>query len=252
MPIAPLVITTLIVAPMVFGAVLLALTPAPFSADAALLLAAGNTILGTTDATGFLLARARWARHLGSALALLWIGLGVVGESRWHSASVVLGAGLLAAMAGPWSDRWLRRLPAAEAPPRAATALLFALVSVPTLLAISSPTGVTAASWAFAIWCLLLAWAVARAVPGASTAARYAHPAIALALAYPAGRHGGVVVLASGVVGTVLAWQREVRVAVAPLVPPIPGEVVRFPPELAPAAVLEAAGLDRSGRPEES
>lgn len=250
MPLAPLIVTSLVVAPMVFGAVLLALTPAPFSTDAALLLAAGNTILGTIVAVGFLLARARWARDLGLALALLWVGLGVVGESPWHSASVVLGAGLLAAMAGPWPQRWLRRLPATEAPPRAAAALLFALVSVPTLLAIASPTGVTWASWAFAAWCLVLAWAVARAVPGASTAARFAHPVLAIAIAYAAGRYGGAVVVVSGAVVAVLAWQPEVRVAVAPLVPPMAGEAVRFPPELAPAAVLEAAGLDRSGRPE--
>lgn len=250
MPAAPLVVAGLVAATSITGAVVLAIRPDPFGPDAALLFSAGMVIAGIAAIAGILLARGRWAGRLGAGIAAAWIVAGS-GHSGWPGVAVIaLGGVALAATLGPWLGTWLRRLPTTGGVPPAAVALLLTLVLTPAGLGAASGDAVPAAAWMLSGWSLLAAVLVARVAPGALLIARLAHPAICLVTAVVAGWPERAIALASGVIVAGLAWQRELGRTLAPL--PLPADVVhRIPPELAPAAVLEAAGADESGRTRE-
>ncbi|MEK7253052.1 MAG: hypothetical protein AAB198_07385 [Actinomycetota bacterium] len=247
MPAAPLIVALLIVVTSGVGWVTLALAPEPFAVSAAVLFSGGLAILTIVAVSGTLLARGRWARHLGTTVALAWIGVGAAVDTLWGNAVIAVGAGALAANLGPWLGRWLRRLPSTDGTPPAAVVALLALLLTPPAVAIAGPGGVAPASWAFAAWSVLLALALGRTVPGALTAARLAYPAAAIFASIAVGFPTAIPILVSGAVVAVLCWRRDLAVAIAPILPRS-GEALRIPPELAPPEVLEAAGADDTGR----
>ena len=248
-PAAPFIVALLIVTASAVGSVTLALAPSPFATSAAGLFTAGFAVVTVVAVSGTLLARGRWARHLGSLVAGTWIVVGTIVDTRWGYAAVVIGAGALAANLGPWLGRWLRRLPSADATPPAAVVALLSLVLTPAAIAVAGPGGVAPASWALSAWSAILALALARTTPGSLSAARLVHPAAAIAAALAVGMPTAIPMLVSAVIVTALCWRRDLAVAIAPIVSPRPG-VLRLPPELAPPRVLEEAGADESGRRE--
>jgi hypothetical protein len=249
-PAAPLVIALLVTAATVTGAVALALGPAPWSPSSGLLMAAGMALATVIAVAGILLARGRWAGRLGAVLAVTWIATGGLLDSRFGIAVVLLAAVSLTATSGPWLGRWLRRLPTVGGVPAAAVVVLLTLVLTPAALALAGPEGVAAGTWGFAAWSWLLALLLGRAVPGSLLLMRWVHPIAAAAGAIAVRFPVAAVPVASAVIVVVLAWRRDLALALAPVVP-ASGGVLRLPPELAPLEVLEAAGADESGRRKE-
>lgn len=249
-PAAPLVIALLVTAATVTGAVVVALDPAPWSPSSALLLAAGMALATVTAVAGILLARGRWAGRLGALLAITWIATGALLDSPLGIVVVMLAAASLTATTGPWLGRWLRRLPTVGGVPAAAVVVLLTLVVTPAALSLAGPDEVAAAGWGFAAWSWLVALVLARAVPGSLLLVRWLHPVVAAAVAIAVHFPVAVVPIASAVIVVVLAWRRDLALALAPVVP-TSGGVLRLPPELAPLEVLEAAGADQSGRRKE-
>lgn len=246
-PAAPLVVALLVTAATVTGAVVVALDPAPLAPSSALLFAAGMALATVAAIAGILLARGRWAGRVGTGLALTWIAVGALLESPAGIAVVLVAAAALAATAGPWLGRWLRRLPTTGGVPAAAVVALLTLVLTPPALALADRAQVAAVTWGFAGWSLLLALLVARAVPGSLLLVRWMHPVAAAATAISAGFPVAVVPLVAAAIVASLAWRRDLASALAPMLPES-GGVFRLPPELAPPEVLEAAGADATGR----
>ena len=246
MPVAPLTLSTLLVLATTAGTVALALEPEPYAASAALMLTMAMVVATLVTIAGTLLARGRWARPTAGALCVVWIGLGAAVGYPWGMAALALATAGLTVAAGPWLKGWLRHQASIDGPPPAAVAALLALVATPVALALSSPGGLEAADWAFAAWSLVLAFTMGRALRGALSAARLAHPLAAAALVLSSGLRATSAAVLAAVVGGA-AWRREVRLALAPVTPR--GGAVRFPPELVPPDVLTAAGLDDSGLP---
>jgi len=246
-PAAPLIVAMVVATASVAGIVTLALAPNPFADSSATLFAGGMVLATLVAVAGVLLARGRWARHLGTLLGLTWIAIGVVIEASAGFALIALGACALAATAGPWLGRWLRRLARADGAPPAAVIALLALTLTPAASAVVSPTGVDGATWGFAAWSVALALALARIVPGSLSAARLVHPILAAATALAVGFPAGIAPAASGAIVAALCWRRDVSLAVAPIVA-LKGDALRIPPELAPVDVLAAAGADAAGR----
>lgn len=246
-PAAPLVVALLVTAATLAGAIVVALDAAPFSPSQALLFTAGMAVATVTTVAGILLARGRWAGRVGALLALTWVGTGAVLESAGGIVVVLVAAAALTATAGPWLGRWLRRLPTAGGVPPAAVVVLLTLVLTPPALALADRGEVAPATWGFAGWSVLLALALARAVPASLPLARWIHPVAAAATAIATGLPLAMVPLTAAAIVAALAWRRDLALALAPLVPEA-GGVLRIPPELAPSQVLEEAGADESGR----
>ena len=246
-PAAPLIVALLAAAASVAGIVTLALAPAPLADSSATLFTGGMAMATLVAVAGILLARGRWARHLGTLLGLIWIAIGAVIETAAGFGLIALGATTVAATAGPWLGRWLRHLARADGAPPAAVIALLTLVLTPTASALVAPNGVHAATWGFSAWSVVLALAMARIVPGSLSAARIVHPIAGVVTALVVGVPGAIAPVVSGVVVAAMCWRRDVSLAVAPIVAP-GGPALRIPPELAPIEVLTAAGADAAGR----
>jgi hypothetical protein len=244
---APTVIAAGVLAPAsVLGAIRLAVDPDPFEAGAAALLAVGALALTIASLVGLVVARSRWARLTGLLLALLWVGVFAVSPIDPLGVVVLaVATAAAAAYAGPWAARWARRLPRADGPPTAAVVALLGLLATPVAVALASADGLHAAGWGLAIWSPAAAWALSRGLTVGLWAVRVAHPLAALGAAALTGLPGGAAVALWGLVPAIAAWHRSVADAVAALEPVAS---VPMPPELAPAEVLEAAGIDDRGR----
>lgn len=223
----------------------LLLGPGPFAAGPASLLAADLVVLAAVAVVGVLVAGSRWAHRLGMAVVAAGAGLGIVlpVDAGWVAALALSAAALALA---PALRAAVRRLPAADGPPPSAVALPLLLAVVPAITGAAFPTGLTPLAWtAVAGSAVATAW-YAKAWPGAVTAVRVLAPAAVASGAIGAGVPAGLVMVATAVGIALLAWSSGVRLAARPLV--TAGRAVSIPPELAPAEVLEAAGLDERGR----
>lgn len=250
MPPAPLAVSLLLGGSATAAIVGLAFDSEPFSSIAASLFALGGGLLTLITVAGLLLARGRWARWMALGLGVVWFGEAVAGPFDIASiATMVLATATATAAAGPWLQRWVRHLPAADGPPPAAATLLVSLVATPVALALFEPRGsVGAAGWLLVAWSLLLALGVARALAPALWAARIAHPVVAIAIGVVLGMPAAAGVIAKAAVETALVWRRDVHLAVTPLIPR-PSAAVPIPPELVDPAIMKAAGLNDRGRP---
>jgi len=139
-------------------------------------------------------------------------------------------------------------MPAADGPPQAALITLLGLIGSPLVIALSSADRLVRPSVGLAAWSLLLALAMARAMAWSVWVVRLAHPLLGATAALSTGLPGGAVIVAWALATTSVSWHPDVAEAVRPALIGR-AETVSIPPELAPPEVLEAAGLDDSGKP---
>jgi len=233
----------------VASAVGLAADPAPFSSGSAAVVTASAVILTVATIAGLLVGRARWARPASILMAAVWFVLAIAGPIDVVAVSVSAAASVVAALAaGPWLSDWLRRLPAAEAPPRSAAVLLVALTATPGVIGAMEPAvEPEPLAWACAAWALAEALLLARIPPVGLWLVRVTHgPVCAAAIAVRQSWVFGVGLGAVALMTVALVWRRDVGDAARPL---ITGSGVPIPPELVDPAIMQAAGLDDRGRP---
>ena len=245
-PPAPFLISGAICGSALTWAVLLALAPAPLSPDAAAVIAV--TLSGSAVSVGaaMLVARARWSRPaaglLGAACMAPALAL-PLGPAPLIATA--LAAAAVAGVVGPWLHGWLRRLPAAEAPPRPAALALIALAVLPAVVAAAGHQGLRRADWALIAVAAGSGLALSRSRVTGLWATRLLLPG-AGAFAAVGGPLPAAAVLAAAVLAAVVpAWHPDVARAVRPVV----GVGHRIPPELVDPALLRAAGFDDRGRP---
>ncbi len=250
---APLVVSSLLGISAVAGIVGLAVDPDPFSEQSAILITIGSVVLSVATVSGVLLARGRWSRWMSLVVAGLWFAQ-ALSRPFDLAGGVTIATAVAAASiaAGPWLNRWLRRLPATDAPPATAVVLLLLLTSTPAVVGFTvggdSPG---LAGWALSLWSGLLAFGLARALSPALWAGRFGHIPVSLAGGLVLGFPAGSAMLVKAAFEAALLWRRDLHLAVTPLLP-IRGSAVAIPPELMDPALLEAAGLDDRGRPLEN
>ena len=143
----------------------------------------------------------------------------------------------------------IRKRPPADGPPARAVLLSLLLLAAPPVWALVATDGLGAwALIAVALTWLTMVW-YAKALPGALIVVRVASPLALTATAALEGLPLGAIIALTAAGLAALAWTVDARVAVHPLAEP--GTTVPIPPELAPADVLDAAGLDDRGRRKE-
>lgn len=251
MPPAPLTAALLAGATGTLGLVHLALDPAPFGSDRALVVGSGMAIATLVVVAGILLSRGRWSRWALVAAGVAWVLLGARSDlDPAAMATLAGGAAMLTLGSGPWLPRWLRHRPSSDGPPPAAVFLLLSLVALPTVLGVLG-TDSLVALWGGAAWSLGLAVGVSRASAIALWSGRVLHPVVIAAVGVTMGLPGVLVFVALGGFQTMLLWRRDVHLAVSPLVPAA-ATAVPIPRELVDPAVMRAAGLDEDGQPLES
>lgn len=246
---APLAVSLLLGTSALSSIIGLALDPDPFSAQSGLMISLGAGLLTVITISGVLLTRGRWSRWMTLVAAAIWFGSAM---ARPIDAAGLVAAGTTVACAaiaaGPWLRRWLRRLPASDAPPPAAVLLLLLLAATPVLIGYVAAGGEPGiVGWGLASWNVLLAFALARALTPAMWTGRFGHLPLAVAGGFLLGLPMGAVLAVKAGLETRLLWRSDVHLAVSPLLPP--AATVPIPPELVDPAIMNAAGLDDRGRP---
>lgn len=246
---SPVVIAATIILASVAWALALVFGSGPLAGSAAALLAADQLVVGTIVGVGIVLSRGRWTRRAAFVLLSCQAVLGVFLEADgWWIGAVLLTAGGIAMMSGPWLRGWLRKLPRADGPPPKAVVMNLSLVGLPALVAATGFEGVPVAGWLLSGFALISGWAYSQAWLPALWAVRLLLPILGIATAATLPWPGTVLVGVAVTLLTALAWSPDVRQAtLSPAALPV--NLVPIPPELAPREVLEAAGFDDRGRP---
>jgi len=225
-------------------AVALVIDHAPWSESAAGVLAAGLLVVIAVAVVAIMIDSSRLGYWLGVSGVGLMLALAGMREldTIWVIAIALTAvAGVL--MADRRLGGWIRTEgPVAPVPSRATgLGLLLLLAPILTAFFLINESGGGPIVWlTLASWGILVAFV--RRLPGAVAAVRLGAPALMGASAFldlPGTTIWGSLMLAA----SVLAWSKEVRLAVRPLVER--GSRVSIPPELLSDDLRRAAGIDR-------
>ncbi|GIU92903.1 MAG: hypothetical protein KatS3mg011_1809 [Acidimicrobiia bacterium] len=219
----------------------------PWSGWSAVWLGGEMVFAGTLSLVGMLVGASRWGRRLGMGVAAAGLASAVVVpvESWWWWLGLVSSAAALGGLAGRAMKGYVRERPAAAGPPPRAVGAVLAVLFSPAVVAAVVPSMpastaiLLAAVWVGGVW-------YAKAAPGALFVVRVVVPSLALAAALTLEPGGAVACLVVAATVAALAWSKDARLAVHPLVER--GTAVPIPPELVPREILDEAGLDSRGR----
>ena len=236
---------SLLLAALAWATALL-VAPAPWTESAAAVIASGLLVTVSVSIAAVMIESSRLGYWLGvSALGLMLVIAGLRRlDTAWVIAVASTGVGFVL-MADRRLGGWIRVDGPVAPVPRRATALGLVLLGVPILTAVS----LLHRSGGAIVWLALAAWGVLvvfiRRLPGAVGVVRFALPFSvggSALLEMPA----AVIWAALMVVASVLAWSKDVRVAIRPLVER--GSRVSIPRELLSDEIKRAAGIDRDRR----
>ncbi len=217
-----------------------------YSGVSVVLMAVSMWVSTVVSLTGMLVARARWARRLGLAVAAAQGVLAVATPPGAVWATALAATAFTAvSVAGPWLDGIVRGRPSASGPPERVVLIALLLLGVPFAFGVTK--GADTPALIVGLSALVTCFWFVRTLPGALLAVRIVWPLLAIGLAYPMGFPATTVAVFAGIAVGTLAWHSSVRNSVHPLVES--GSRVPIPPELAPREVLDAAEIDDRGRP---
>jgi hypothetical protein len=215
----------------------------PWDSAAAGVMAVGLVVTVTVAVAAVMLESSRVGYWLGGSVLPVML---VIAALRPADGPWVAAVSLTAISAVLMADRrlggWIR-LEGPVAPiPRRATTLGLVLLAAPvaTALSLLHQAGGPLGWLSLACWAALLIFV--RRLPGALAVLRLGTPILALGAAlleFPGAAVWGLLM----VVATALAWSKEVRLAVRPLIER--GSRVSIPPELLSDDMRRAAGIER-------
>jgi hypothetical protein len=197
--------------------------PGRFVTESAMVLGIGLLMFAGIAAAGLVFTGGRWARRLGIGVSVASLVLGAWRDPSWWGAVAVLSAAVaLAGFLGPWLKGWVREQPAAEGPGAKPTALVLASLGLVPLVAVASPAGLDLAHGVLAAAAVFLAWGYTRANLWALWGLRVALPMLVIPAMLNSAPAGAALLGVTGAVIAWLAWTREARLAVQPLMDRLP------------------------------
>ena len=161
---APFVISAALTAAALTLVVHISVAPEPFSADSAVVLAAGLLMFVVITLVGLLLSRGRWARRLGFLVVAAELAIASsIDLGPWSIVSIALNGATLFGLSGPWLTGWIRGRPAAGGPSGKAVVLLLGTLALIPGLALFSPGGLDGEQWALLVVAAVGGWGYSRA-----------------------------------------------------------------------------------------
>lgn len=234
-------------------ALFLAFGQVTIARSSALMAATSIVLLGCVTTVGYLLNRGHWTQRtlLAHAAAGLLTGAVTIPGAGWGQ--LWWSAGLLSAVqAGvslsPIPKPWVRRRKAAGGPGPLASSIPLLLVATPMVIGLAIPVGPGMAASLLAWSALPLAFAFAQSYRWSLWVLRLAYPAMTILALSGESLWSKIGIVAISGITVALSWTTDASVAVTR--PPMTRTgVFPIPPELTPDDVLDAAGIDGSGRP---
>lgn len=196
----------------------------PFATDAAVLVAVGLLMFSVISAAGLLVPRGRWARNLARGLLAVEAGLALATPLRGWAIAALVATGLgIIGIQGRWFDGWLRRLPAADGPGLKTMGLILGCLALVPAIGLASPSGVVIRQGLLGAAGIVIAWGYSKAKMWGLWSARILLAPLAVVAALDAPPAGAALLLVLGGGLTWLAWSREARLAISPLMDHLPG-----------------------------
>lgn len=243
----PMFISAAFLASAVLSAVLVA-DGTVWDVSSGVLFGIGLVLITAVSIVGMVGAAARWAHRMAIATAVVLIGLAITRPLSVATVSaLMLGAVGLAGLVGGAMRGLIRQRPAADAPPTDSVILALILLVAPPAWAAASPAGIGRFGWVAAITVWLTMVLYIKTGPFALGTVRLVVPVVLGVCAIAESGIPGLLIGLTAVVAGWYAWRPDTKLAVHPVA--TPGKPVPIPPELAPRDILDAAGLDDSGRP---
>ncbi len=203
-----------------------------FATESAIVLGIGLLMFAAVAAAGLVFTGGRWARRLGVLVAAGSLLLGAWRDpSGWGAAAIVAAAVALAGLLGPWLKGWVREQPAADGPGAKPTMLVLGTLGLVPLVAITSPAGLSLAHGVFAAAAIFLTWGYTRANLWALWGLRIVLPILAIPAMLTTPLAGAALLGVVVALLTWLAWSREARLAVEPLMERLPTPRLGTPKE---------------------
>jgi len=196
----------------------------PFALDSATLISTGLLVFALIAAVGLLIPRGRWARNLARGLLGVELLLAVITPLRGWAIAALIATGLgIVGVQGRWLNGWLRRLPSATGPGLKPILFIIGLLALVPLVGFASPDGVVFRQGVLGAAGIVTAWGYGKANMWALWSGRVLIMPLAILAATAASIGGAALTLAAGTGVTWLAWTKEVRLAVSPLLDTLPG-----------------------------
>ena len=224
-------------------AVALLIEPAPWAESPGAVLGAGLVVVSAVAVTSVMIESNRfgyWLGVSGAGLMLVIAGIRAIDTAWIIAAMLTTIAGVL--LADRRLGGWIRMEGPVAPVPSKAIALGLVLLGAPILTALSLVDG----SGDAIVWLALAAWGIliafVRRLAGAVALVRIGAPLLiggGALLELPGAALWAIMMGLAGV----LAWSKEVRLAIRPLIER--GSRVSIPPELLSDDVRRAAGIDR-------
>lgn len=216
----PIVISALVAVSGLGWSVALLIDPAPFALSAAAAIAVGLVAYSVIAVAGILLVHAPWSRWLGLGVAAAGPALGVAtGFGPAAMLGLVLSAGAIVGMTGPWLNVWIRQRPSATGPAPQAVALALLAIGLAPTVGLANADGLGPFHVVLAAAGLLLSWSYARGHIGGLWGLRLVIPGLAIPATLATPLPGALLVGAIAVVVTVLAWGRRSAAAIGAATP---------------------------------
>jgi hypothetical protein len=234
----------MLLATTAYWAVWLFISPPPWSAPAAAVMATGVVIAATISVAGLLIEHSPLGYRLGWSILsfLTLVALIRPLDSAWVAGVVIVGFTAMS-FTHRTLGGWIRSEPPVAPVPRSAVGLALTLLAAPVVSAfvtMSVDTGLL--PWlALACWTILF-WYVRR-LPGALALVRAGLPFLVIAGWWlPIASLVAWIVTIAG--AAALAWTSTTRLAIRPLIER--GSRVLIPPELLPEDIRRSAGIDKA------
>jgi hypothetical protein len=175
-------------------------------------------------AVGLLIPRGRWARNLARGLLCVEVLLAAATPLRGWAIAALIATGLgIVGVQGRWLNGWLRRLPSATGPGLEPILFILGLLALVPVIGFASPGGVIFRQGVLGAVGIVTAWGYGKANLWALWSGRVLILPLAILAATAASIGGATLILAVGTAVTWLAWTKEARLAVSPLLDTLPG-----------------------------
>lgn len=213
---APRLIAGLVAASGLSWAVALLIDPEPFAPSSAAAIAVGLVTYTVVAVAGILLVHAPWSRGLGLGVAVAGPLLGIAtGFGTAAVLGLVFSGSAIVGLTGPWLRVWLRRRPAAGAPPAEAAALALMSITLVPMLGVANHEGLSPSQGLLALAGLVSTWGYARGHLWGLWGLRLVVPTLAVPATLMTPLPGTVLVAAVATSVSVLAWRRQSAAAIA-------------------------------------
>jgi len=207
---------------VVLGSVALVNDSGPIARSSVAMILIGLNAIALSGLAGLVLVRAPWGRWVlvGSVVAAAVFAS--IGGGPWFWGTLAAGTVAIVGIVGPWLTLWVRQRPVAEPLGSVPIALMASAGLTPVVVGLAAFEGVSASHWLLVLAAIVSAWAYGRGLRLGIWGLRVVVPASGAVAALQTAYAGNILIAATALAITILAWTPQAKHVTAVITPPLP------------------------------